>query len=69
MILSFDKRNSKALFIQKKEEEFEYWVSEHLRMSGLYWGLSGIAVFAVCLFFNVCFSVVADEKAYPRRHC
>ncbi|GAM18662.1 hypothetical protein SAMD00019534_018370 [Acytostelium subglobosum LB1] len=28
----------------KKEEDFEYWVSEHLRMNGMYWGLTGLYI-------------------------
>ncbi len=29
------------LYSQKKED-FEYWVTEHLRISGFYWGLAAM---------------------------
>ncbi|EGG23243.1 protein geranylgeranyltransferase type II [Cavenderia fasciculata] len=28
----------------KKEEDFEYWVTEHLRMNGMYWGLTSLYI-------------------------
>ena len=45
---------NKKLFVQKhvefikthdknKEEDFAYWMSEHLRVSGFYWGLCAMA--------------------------
>ncbi|KAK9456244.1 terpenoid cyclases/protein prenyltransferase alpha-alpha toroid [Dipodascopsis uninucleata] len=28
--------------LDKKQDELEYWLSEHLRMSGVYWGLTAL---------------------------
>jgi len=30
--------------LEKQEDTFEYWVTEHLRMSGIYWGITAMAL-------------------------
>eukprot|EP01132_Coremiostelium_polycephalum_P006209 gene6209-7731_t len=37
-----DKHVEYIINLDKKKENFEYWVTEHLRMNGMYWGLTGL---------------------------
>ncbi|KAF2071018.1 hypothetical protein CYY_007661 [Polysphondylium violaceum] len=37
-----DKHVEYIINLDKKEKSFEYWVTEHLRMNGLYWGLTAL---------------------------
>lgn len=30
--------------LDKKQEDFEYWLSEHLRLNGVYWGLTALCI-------------------------
>ncbi|ODQ78423.1 hypothetical protein BABINDRAFT_39423 [Babjeviella inositovora NRRL Y-12698] len=30
--------------LNKKQDDYEYWLSEHLRMNGLYWGLTALCL-------------------------
>jgi hypothetical protein len=44
MALAFCLQSSGELFsfAMQKKEDFEYWVTEHLRMNGYYWGLTAL---------------------------
>ncbi|KAK9459141.1 terpenoid cyclases/protein prenyltransferase alpha-alpha toroid [Lipomyces oligophaga] len=46
MTLQFlrDKHISYVQSLNKKQDELEYWLSEHLRMSGIYWGLMALEI-------------------------
>ena len=38
----YDKHVQYILDLGKKTESFEYYITEHLRMSGVYWGLAAM---------------------------
>lgn len=38
--------------ISKDTESFEYLVSQHLRMSGVYWGLTSLSLLGIDLNFE-----------------
>lgn len=38
--------------LDKKQEDLEYWLSEHLRLNGIYWGLTGLYILNSMDTFN-----------------
>lgn len=44
MVLLKDKHISYIASLDKKRDNFEYWLTEHLRINGVYWGLSALCV-------------------------
>lgn len=39
-----DKHIAYIASLDKKEEDLEYWLSEHLRLNGVYWGLTALHI-------------------------
>lgn len=33
-----------AHYVQQKKDDFEYWVTEHLKMNGMYWGIGAVKI-------------------------
>ena len=44
LMVQIDKHTQFVFNLDKKKDTFEYWVTEHLRMSGIYWGLSALCI-------------------------
>ncbi|KAJ2588335.1 Rab geranylgeranyltransferase [Coemansia sp. RSA 1722] len=42
--LLVDKHVEYILSLDKRQEEIEYWMTEHLRISGIYWGLVALSL-------------------------
>lgn len=38
--------------LDKHQENFEYWLSEHLRLNGVYWGLTALCLMDAKESFN-----------------
>lgn len=44
LVLLKDKHISYIASLDKKRDNFEYWLTEHLRINGVYWGLSALCL-------------------------
>eukprot|EP01111_Echinosteliopsis_oligospora_P006749 TRINITY_DN21084_c0_g1_i1.p1 TRINITY_DN21084_c0_g1~~TRINITY_DN21084_c0_g1_i1.p1 ORF type:complete len:331 (+),score=74.02 TRINITY_DN21084_c0_g1_i1:54-1046(+) len=40
--LLYDKHREFIIGLDKKKDSFEYWVTEHLRLNGMYWGITAM---------------------------
>lgn len=47
-----DKHISYVASLDKKTEDYEYWLSEHLRLNGVYWGLTALCIMDAKDTFN-----------------
>lgn len=42
--LSIEKHIKYIVSLDKRTDEYEYWLTEHLRLSGVYWGLTALHI-------------------------
>jgi geranylgeranyl transferase type-2 subunit beta len=42
LVLCIDKHVNYIQALDTRKDEYEYWLTEHLRLNGLYWGLTAI---------------------------
>src|ERR1700709_537934 len=42
--LAIDKHIKYVVSLDKRTDEYEYWLTEHLRLSGVYWGLTALHI-------------------------
>jgi geranylgeranyl transferase type-2 subunit beta len=42
--LHLDKHVQYIVSLDKRTDEYEYWLTEHLRLSGVYWGLTALHI-------------------------
>jgi Prenyltransferase and squalene oxidase repeat len=42
LALSTDKLVDYVVSLDKRSDEYEYWLTEHLRLNGVYWGLTSL---------------------------
>jgi prenyltransferase beta subunit len=43
-IKTLDRVLSPGIHSQQKKDELEYWLTEHLRLNGVYWGLTALCL-------------------------
>lgn len=45
-VLTIDKHVKYVVSLDKRSDEYEYWLTEHLRLNGVYWGLIALHLLA-----------------------